>query len=1017
MWTRPCALRSNNSSTKPFFLFLPPAFFLFFTFCLFFAIFVPPVCAEEMIVSPITLNAQEKGEFFIIMRDDGDFLVSPSDLEQIGLRDLPPERVVVNDEDYISLRKFPEVTFSFDDQNLILRIMAQPSLFPVSQVSLSNIRQTKVYYPKESSFFINYSIDHTSGGESSLEFQGLNLSNEVGLRLGDSLFLSDTIYTETQDDRHLVRLDTRMVWDQREKLRRNVVGDFSAVSGGLGSLVKIGGLSFSKIYRIDPYFIRYPMFNFSGSLDLPSEVELYADGVKIRTEDFSPGEFELLNFQGFRGAQDIEVVIRDSFGREKVLDTSIYFTDQVLSQGLHEYSYNIGFLRDNFGISSNDYGNSPVFSAFHRYGLANWINVGGRTELSEDLINLGFETILVAHNYGLFKLDISASNNRNLSGTAGQLIYEYQTRRFNARLGLQAYSTDYRTLGDLDGPTDRKLNLLASTSYLTADLGSFGLNYTEAKYHEQTERRQLSFSWSRRLIKQAYLTTSLAWIDEEVSRIEGSAILSWRFGQDYNSSASYRHENDNEVQRLELYKITPSGYGTGWNLAAENIETDTTTENRAYASLQHNAQRAILRANIGQEFTESINNTSARFQLSGALVYVGGQFGLTRPVRDSFSLIRVGEAEDVRVYVNNQVSGRTDRHGRVFVPELTSYYDNRISFEDKDLPLGVLMPQVGLYASPPLRSGSCINFPIRPYQAFTGTLLSNEDDKILPLTNAELALQTPSGPLKFWTGGDGEFYIDSQIDEIDILSVQGCAAIQDGSTSFLPAGTYPIKVKQESRTFETEISIPESDEIYTELGTVTLPVLSGTAPEVDSVPSPEKDDKTTGPERPVQEAVQALEPEPTPAAKAVPAEQPQEQKSASATPIVELARQTPQTGQTDMQQHPSFTIHFPLDSSIPLPADQSILDQALNYLLEHPERPIDIEGHADQQGSAAYNQKLGYWRAQALRDYLVNAGINPRRFSRIVSYGESKPLCRDTSEDCLRQNRRAIVLVAITPES
>jgi peptidoglycan-associated lipoprotein len=114
---------------------------------------------------------------------------------------------------------------------------------------------------------------------------------------------------------------------------------------------------------------------------------------------------------------------------------------------------------------------------------------------------------------------------------------------------------------------------------------------------------------------------------------------------------------------------------------------------------------------------------------------------------------------------------------------------------------------------------------------------------------------------------------------------------------------------------------------------------------------------------------------------------------------------------------PLFTIHFPLDSSIPLPDEQPILDQALSYLIEHPERPINIEGHADQQGSAAYNQKLGYWRAQALRDYLVNAGINPRRFSRIVSYGESKPLCRDTSEDCLRQNRRAIVLVAITPEN
>lgn len=385
--------------------------------------------------------------------------------------------------------------------------------------------------------------------------------------------------------------------------------------------------------------------------------------------------------------------------------------------------------------------------------------------------------------------------------------------------------------------------------------------------------------------------------------------------------------------------------------------------------------------------------------LSGALVYLGGTVSMTRPVDDSFGLVTIGDAENVQIYVNGQAISRTDGDGRAIIPKLSSYYDNRISFEDKDIPLDYLMPQVKLLVSPPLRSGSCINFPLTRYQAFSGTLLVGTEEATTPLANAEIKLQSPSGPVIFWTGPEGEFYLDSQLQDFDILSVQGCSTADRLTTAFFPAGTYEITVKHGGEAYQTELSLPATAQTYTELGTIILPSRSDVplpaeqtrlqaaeSPTIETASSPRTTLDAIGPDRTPPSSV-ALPHEPT------------------------LSAQTDTTNFTKQ-----FIVHFPLESHTPLPSERNVLEQALRYLAEHPELPIEIEGHSCRLGSSDYNLKLGHRRAQAIRDILVTAGIRPERFVQIVSYGEDKPVCDGTSKDCLRKNRRAVVVVVVTDE-
>ncbi len=81
------------------------------------------------------------------------------------------------------------------------------------------------------------------------------------------------------------------------------------------------------------------------------------------------------------------------------------------------------------------------------------------------------------------------------------------------------------------------------------------------------------------------------------------------------------------------------------------------------------------------------------------------------------------------------------------------------------------------------------------------------------------------------------------------------------------------------------------------------------------------------------------------------------------------------------------------------------------FLKEHADMRIVVEGHCDEMGSTEYNLALGDKRATQVKAALEKAGIPSTRM-RVVSYGKELPVCTESSESCWRMNRRA----HITPD-
>jgi peptidoglycan-associated lipoprotein len=99
-------------------------------------------------------------------------------------------------------------------------------------------------------------------------------------------------------------------------------------------------------------------------------------------------------------------------------------------------------------------------------------------------------------------------------------------------------------------------------------------------------------------------------------------------------------------------------------------------------------------------------------------------------------------------------------------------------------------------------------------------------------------------------------------------------------------------------------------------------------------------------------------------------------------------------------------VYFSTDAVDLSPEAQQTLANQARWLKQYSQYTITIEGHADERGTREYNIALGAKRAQAVRNYLTQNGINAARL-RTVSYGKERPVavCNDIS--CWSQNRRA----------
>ena len=101
-------------------------------------------------------------------------------------------------------------------------------------------------------------------------------------------------------------------------------------------------------------------------------------------------------------------------------------------------------------------------------------------------------------------------------------------------------------------------------------------------------------------------------------------------------------------------------------------------------------------------------------------------------------------------------------------------------------------------------------------------------------------------------------------------------------------------------------------------------------------------------------------------------------------------------------------VYFDVNKANLREASYKELNELVKYMERRSHIRVEIAGHTDNTGDKANNQKLSQQRANSVKQYLVNNGIDPSRVE-AKGYGESRPVANNNTEKGRQKNRRTEV--------
>lgn len=208
----------------------------------------------------------------------------------------------------------------------------------------------------------------------------------------------------------------------------------------------------------------------SLTIERPSIIEVYSNGILVNTFSADPGVVTLNDIPLTEITNNVVVVVEDSFGRREVDNFSVATDINLLEPGLNQFSISGGVRRDDADLSDIAYTEDPVVTGTYMQGITNNLTLGANATYSEEISQLGASLVTAALN-GIILLDSSFSFSDEFgTGYAGSI--DYRAGPFNRFLEndflsvqFDYFSEDYTTLSSFDFVSDTEFNTNASYNF------------------------------------------------------------------------------------------------------------------------------------------------------------------------------------------------------------------------------------------------------------------------------------------------------------------------------------------------------------------------------------------------------------------------------------------------------------------------------------------------------------------------------------------------------------------------
>jgi outer membrane usher protein len=692
---------------------------------------------EEMLLQ-FDLNKQYLDETVLLLRGkDGVLYAAAADLKRWRLRSPDVAPLVHKNEPFYPLKAISGLSYQIDETHLTVTVTAPAQAFMPNAIDEANKPAPLAAKPGLGGFF-NYDLfaERASGMTRKSGLFEAGLFNGFGVGVGSFVVNDDDI------SRRITRLETTWTKDFPDRLTSLRLGDSISQPGMWGRSVRFGGIQYGTNFAVQPGFVALPLQSIGGQAALPSTVELYVNNVLSGTKEVSPGPFSIPNVPVVTGQGNVRLVVRDVLGREQVITQPFYASASLLAKGLHDYSYELGAVRENFGIDSNDYGR-PFIAATHGLGLTEQFTGEVHGEAQTDRQTLGFGAVLLAPLLGTFSAAVAASHSKQGKGGLLSVGFDRQASPVSLGVHSQITSPRFTQLGLDAGTPAARLMANVNIGVVTRNNGSLGLAYVYLDNRDGHATQLASAGYSTEMGRWGFISLSVSKALHQSGSLALGAYWTMPMGSRTTSSVNVtRQENRTEVL-TQLQRSLPSDDGIGYSIQLG--------ERRAW-DVELDAQNKIGTYSI--EGASNQGQTGMRLDVSGGVALLDGVH-LTRRITDSFAVVKVPDFPNVRIYADNQPIGRTDANGSALVPRLRAYEENAISLEQMDLPLDARIGTLQMDAMPRFRSGMILEFPVSHARDAVMTLMLDDGGHLPPGATVKIEGQREEFPV----GHDGVVYL------------------------------------------------------------------------------------------------------------------------------------------------------------------------------------------------------------------------------------------------------------------
>lgn len=694
-----------------------------------------PAAADTLLLA-VSINGLARAEAVVLRLADGGLAVAARDLRAWRLPVPTGGALQVDGEAYVRLADLAGVAYRVDEASQTLLLEAPAAAFDPYAMAWGEGRGVALT-PTAPGGFFNYDLSwqrddgHASGG-------GLF---ELGLFNAWGSGTATGLWQRGGEGPGWLRLDTTWNIDMPERMQSLRLGDAIGRGGGWGRSVRFGGVQWATNFATQPGFVAFPLPGLRGEAVLPSTLDVYLDNTRLLRATVPQGPFDLSSVPAVTGGGELQLVVRDLLGRQQVITQPYYASPQLLRPGLHDFSWDLGLVREDYGLASNRYGRAMLVGS-DRLGVTPTFTRELRAELLADQQTVGAGGAWLLPALGdvqLGTLSLAAALSHGPDG-AGHLLALGTERQVRQGIGysLEAEyaSRDFTRLGQPEGERPR-LSLAARLSLPVAGSG-LGLGYVHRTTWQGDEQRLATASYSVGLGRYGHLGFNAL---QDLSGDAGLNLgLIWSVALDRQTSlaADLNRQDGRWRETATLQRNPPAGNGIGYRL-----QVGADRRYRAGATVQ--AERGVLTA----EAAANDGREAYRAGLSGGVASAAGGLFQGRRIDDSFAVVRVADYGGVRVFRDNHEVTATDAHGLALVSRLRAYQANPIGIEQADLPIDAEVDALQVKVAPGLRSGVVVDFPVRVSRGASFRLVDEAGRDLPPGAVVRIAGDAKEFPVGF----------------------------------------------------------------------------------------------------------------------------------------------------------------------------------------------------------------------------------------------------------------------------